>query len=473
MQSSGQAPVLHIALVAAIGLVLVAPLVWRFVRRCFDPFEPFVFFVVAYGVMFVVRPSAMMVTGDLVFEGPRGSLDISGTFAPMLGLALVGAIAFVVGYLLPVGKDLASRLPAAPDPRSFRSVLVLAAATAVLGAISFAAILLAADGSRTIPLLFRGRTPELGEAVRNTSLYASAASRMLVPAGVTLVALVLWRRTPVTIVAAGLGAAVVLLRAVPVGSRSLLLPFVGGCLVLWYLHRRTRPSLPSLLALAVLALVASAFLSDLRGRATRDEGVAETAANLVSEPSRVVAPLTEGPDSQMAPALAAALDVIPERRSFTYGETIFGDLFVRPVPRALWSGKPLAPREELTSLIWPVEYQRGTINPEFSALLYFYWDFWFLGAFIGFTLYGLLARLLYEWFLLNRYTLMVQIVFALLVWFIVSAVRDSPVDLFVALVFTVLPVWIIFWTAARLKRTEELHGNTPDSPSIRWLDSSP
>src|SRR5213593_758658 len=90
------------------GGVLVAPIGRRLLRRRLDPFEPIVLFAVAYGVMFVVRPAAMIATHHLSYDGPRTSTDVSATFSKMLVLALVGAVAFVAAYETPIGRRFAS-----------------------------------------------------------------------------------------------------------------------------------------------------------------------------------------------------------------------------------------------------------------------------------------------------------------------------------------------------------------------------
>ena len=87
-------------------------------RRCerrFDPFEPIVIFALAYGVMFVARPAAMLVTGDLSYCG----VDIRSTIPRMLVLALTGGVAFVCGYELRAAVLLAACAAASSrDPTS-------------------------------------------------------------------------------------------------------------------------------------------------------------------------------------------------------------------------------------------------------------------------------------------------------------------------------------------------------------------
>ena len=99
---------LRICLLSAMGGVLVAPIGLRLLRRRFDPFEPIVLFGIAYGVMFVVRPAAMIASHHLAYDGPRTSTDVSATFTKMLVLALLGGVAFVAAYEAPLGGRLAS-----------------------------------------------------------------------------------------------------------------------------------------------------------------------------------------------------------------------------------------------------------------------------------------------------------------------------------------------------------------------------
>jgi hypothetical protein len=435
-------------LIGGIGLVLVIPVTLRIAARRFDPFEPIVLFALAYGIMFVVRPAAMLVTDSLAHDGPRQTLDISGTFTEMLVVALVGGVAFVFGYALPAGERLA-RAHRGPRPRLDVGRLVVAALlTALAALLAFGIFLATSDGLETLRTIVQGGAgSELGEAM-SASMYLWFAFFLLVPATLVLLAIAFERRHIPLIAVSVCLAALFLARSVPLGSRIALLPFLGGLFVLVYLRRSARPSGWTLVALAVVALVASTFLSDLRGRDTRGETVAETAVRAAT-PSRVADSVLTGPDSEMAPTLAAALAVIPEKLPHTYGRTVFGDLLVRPVPRPLWEDKPLIPRHRLVATVWPVEYANGTMNPEFSALLYFYWDLGVVGVFLGLAAYGIIARYLYAYFLRNHEHLYVQVLFSISLWFLVIGLRDSPVDTLVWAAFMVAPIWMIFRIARR------------------------
>lgn len=431
----------QVGLVVAIAVVLGAAIAVRVLRRQFDIFEPITLFVLAYGVMFVARPAAMLIGHHLAYDGPNGSTDVSHTFLKMLVLALLGAVGFVAAYETGVGRRLASRWRGLGDLATKR-MMIAAVAIGAAGVASFVTFLISSSGSSGLSLIFRGRTAEFWREVRGTTFYVYDAVFLLVPATLVLFALGLERRRKPLLIAAVAFGGIYLLWTVPLGDRIALLPFLGGGFVFWYLKRGARPSAVTLVSLAIVALFASAFLSDLRGRSTRHENVAQTIIRAI-DPSRVAAPLYSGPDSEMAPAFAAALTQIPSKLHYTYGLTILGNLVSRPIPRALWSSKPELPRDRLDAALWPVATRRGGINPEFSVLLYLFWDFGFTGVIVGMSVFGIGARCLYEYLRVHADSLAVQVVYALALWFVVIGLRNDPVDTFIQFAFVVLPVWLV------------------------------
>jgi hypothetical protein len=71
-----------------------------------------------------------------------------------------------------------------------------------------------------------------------------------------------------------------------------------------------------------------------------------------------------------------------------------------------------------------------------------------LGVAVGLLLYGVGARLLYEYFLRHRSSLAVQVLYSIALWFVVIGLRNSPVDTVVQAIFIVFPAWLILRIAA-------------------------
>src|SRR5205823_1280307 len=249
--------------------------------------EPIVIFTAAYGVMFVVRPLDMISRGDFVFQAPLSVLDVRSTFTRMLVVALLGALGFVVGYLSPAGARLAAKTKrtGAPD---------LAVASYATGAVALVAIaslglfLVRTGGLNGLSLLFRGRTDRLTSDMGALSFYPWTATLMLVPASLVLLAIASRTRQKLLMLGFVVLTVLILLRALPIGDRVPLLVFAGGAIVFSYVRRSARPRVVVVLALACASLVASTFLSDLRGRQTRDQSAARTAINIAENPTRIV-----------------------------------------------------------------------------------------------------------------------------------------------------------------------------------------
>lgn len=320
-------------------------------------------------------------------------------------------------------------------------------AAAFVGGIAvaaFAVVIIDAGGAKAVDLLVRGRTPELTRALAEVSFYPWSLTLMLIPASLAFLALALEQRSLRAAAAFTLLAGVILLRAVPVGDRAVLLTFVGAVIVFAYLRTSRRPQPLVVVVAALCALTVSATLSDLRGRSTRNQSTAEAIRDLARHPTKVTSYVVSGPDSEMAVALAASMQVIPRKLGYTYGATTAGDLVRRPIPHVLWPGKGEEPRQRLIGTIWPAEHRRKSLSPEFSILLYPFWDFGYAGVAVALAAFGICARWLREIVEDRPGDLLVELLLAMSLWLIVGAVRNNPVDTLVTVIFTLLPLFVIF-----------------------------
>jgi hypothetical protein len=424
-------------LVIGLGGVLLLPIVWRIALHRFDPFEPIVLFSLAWGAMFVVRPAVMLVNGDLTYF----RLDISATLPRALLLALIGSVVFVGAYELRTGHALVGRLP---RPRQIELGLGLASAIVMI-VLAFVALIAFFKGFSDFDLLLGGRSERLGRILHDSSTYLWYGSTLVIPAALLSLALALRNRRPIVALVGAAAAGLAFFRMVPSGSRIFLLPLLGGAFVYLYVRRDRRPAVPMLFVVCVGAVVASYALLLYRYPDTRS-GVGSGVQSLLEHPDRAFGPILHGADAEMAPALAGALRVVPHKLHYRYGGAVLGDLVVRPIPRQLWKGKPEPPSQEVVAAAWP-RAARYSFDPSFSPLLFFYWDFWIVGVIVGMAIFGIAARMLYEWFLRFRHDLAAQLVFAVGVWFVVIGARNDPVDTIVLATFLVLPLAIVNWLA--------------------------
>jgi len=436
-----------VLLACGVGVAVALPLAWRAARHRLDPFEPVVIFALAWGVMFAVRPIAIAIRNDESFYG----VDVRPQLDEAVLLGLLGAVAFLAGYELRLGERLARLLPA-PAERGTPSGAI--AGACVLGAVGIAALaifLLSADGWSAVETFARGRSEALNELLRDSPDYFWWLSVLVVPAGLLAFATAYATRRPTAIVAAVVLNVLALLRTVPLGNRLYLLVLVGGMIVFPYLHARRRPGIVACVIGLAVALVASFAVLQFRTPDTRPVFVS-VVDGLVSRPYDVLRPLIDGPDAEMAPALAGGLTVIPSELGYRYGAATIGDLVLRPIPRQFWHGKPEPIDVAVTARVWPVARATGDFQPTYTPLLSFYWDLGLLGVALGMAVYGILARAAFEYLLRAQDAFIVQLLYAAWLWTFVFALRADPTLAFSELVIVLGPLVAVAAIGARSLR---------------------
>jgi hypothetical protein len=435
-------------LIVGVGVILALPLALRVHARRFDPFEPIVIFALAWGVMFVVRPAAILIRGDTDFY----KVDIGPMLDRAVLLGLLAAVAFVLGYEARLGSRVAERLRVPGDVFDSSAVLLGAFITAALGLLALALVLLPADGLHGIHIFLAGRSTELNNLIEHSTSYLWYGSLLVIPAALAAFAVAISERTVVGVASAVVLTAVALLRTVPTGNRIFILVLLGGMLVFVFLHLRRRPGVAALSVALAFALVLSYGFLTFRDPETRT-GPGAIAEGIVRTPGNVLGPLVKGPDAEMAPALAGALLAVPSKLGYRFGAVTVGDFFLRPIPRDLWPGKPQTPWLEVTGRVWPSARTTGDFEPAFTPVFSFYWDFGLFGVFVGMALIGLGARAAYEY--LNRHpaNLVVQVLFASALCFFVVVLRHDPVSVTVWGIVIFVPIVAIFSAAGKRVRS--------------------
>ena len=445
-----------------VAIVVVLPIAWRVWQRRFDPFEPIVVFALAWGVMFVVRPIATRCT-----RRPRSSTasNIGSTLDEAVLLGLVGGVGFVVGYETSVGRRIAAR--AATPATAVRSDVALVGALVVgaAGLVAFALVLLPGGGLDAVGTFFDGRSSELNKIIEGSSSYLWYGSLVVVPAALIAVAVALSDRRASGVAIAAVLVGLALARTIPTGNRVFLIVLVGGTVVFAYLRLQRRPGVAALLAGLCLALFVSSAALTFRYPDTRDS-VGSVLRSIGSRPSAALEPLYEGPDAEMAPALAGALIVIPERLPHRFGGATIGDLVIRPIPRQLWPEKPVTPGQEVTAEVWPVAVETGNFDPAFTPMLAFYWDFAVFGVVVGMAAIGALARFLREYLAAHERAFGAQLLFAAGLWFLVVALRHDT---------TLVTVWglILFGPLLVVLRVARVGGEGAAAPTPLESRSQP
>jgi hypothetical protein len=436
------------SLLVGIGLLLTAAVVWRVRQRRFDIFEPLSVFIIAWTVLFWLRPIAMLLVHYFTLYG----YDITAGFDPMLVMALVGGIGFVVGYFLPFVPKVAKRLPAVPELTTGSAFIRYCLALAFLSLVLFGLFLVQSGGLRLLRSLLGGRQSGQLETYAKSTAYFYDGIFLAFPAGLLLIAYGA-RNKQRGISALGVAALLIPLIAVgPTGVRSWLITLFGAVFILFYLWRLKRPSGWQLAGLCLVGIFSISLIGIIRNASSRQQvGTVGIVGIFVQRPLLAPAALILGPDTEMASLLALEAEVVPSKIPFQYGAAT-GEVLVHPIPRVLWHGKPYPGDEVLTHKLFTDPSIRSAPR-QYSPMADYYLDFSYPGVLAGMLLLGILARVHYEYFCRHLARTSMQVFYAATLPFWLVLLRGSIADTAGRLLFVLPPLLLVLYLAQRKRST--------------------
>lgn len=440
-------------LAGATLVVLLAPILYRVVLGRFDLFEPITLFAAMYALIFVVRPAYMLAESENTFVIGLESVNYSNYVTEMQVAALIGAVGFVFGYEFLRIRSISRKGTKTRDPniRTLSSGGVILLFLGLLSTILYWGKLPGGYGA-----IFAGRSDAFYETTTQISSYLIYAPNLLIPGAMLM--LIVWLKTrrlwPLLLSVAGI--CLVLAVRLPIGSRLTLLPLLLGLIVFYYLYRGRRPGGAAVATGIILIAVLWSLVLQSRYQdpGTGQDSYGASISTIITDPVKVLDPVLKGQDLAMAPGLASAMGVIPEKVPFQYGTGLVGDIATRGIPRQFWANKPLPAREKVINELWPKGYAFSIANPEFSVLFHFYVDGSFIGILLGLSLYGFAFRALRDFTFRGPRDPIVLLIYALLMCNIPMLLRDSPTDSLMRLGFSVAPLVLVAWLATRSSRSQ-------------------
>jgi oligosaccharide repeat unit polymerase len=424
------------AAIAFLGVLTLAPIVFKLARHSLDVFEPLVTVGVSLAVMFVVRPSADLLLGITNHIG----YDVMATFDQALLVAIVGVSGFQIGYALSTGRALA-RVTAAPSVNLRAQYAIRFALTlAFVGYALYAVFIAQTGGISTLTSLLSGRGSGPNQLYVGSTGYLYDALLLTAPAALILLGLALRYQRPTLALLAIVVAGPQLVLATATGVRTDLLIFLGGGLLLLYLARQRRPSFSAALIALIIFTVGISFLREFRtaGSAFRDQGLSGL-LTVAANPNDQLILTFGGSDNEMFDSLANELLVVPAVLPFAPGSTV-GDLFIRAVPRPLWPAKPLERNDAVVAALWPANYAAQRASPAFSVVGPLYADSGYLGVFVGMVLFGLFAKAVWAYFLNHQHRLTAQLIYASTLPLMVVFLRGTLPDTLSYVLFVIAPL---------------------------------
>jgi hypothetical protein len=426
-----------VALTVAMAFVSLTPIVIRAVQGKWDPFEPITILAVCIFVLFVIRPTAELLNepGDYVAfdRDPR-----SGYSGAMV-IALVGAFGMYLGYFISTGRLISERVRTLPErwdtQRSIRFTIYLLLFAGLMTAVFAVAI----GGPGALFRFYLGRTATDFQQYLQSAAYFALSPYMAIPA--MLILYMAWRRerTPLrTLLFFG----IVLLVAfvtIPRGDRTYVIAWVMPLLILPYLRKDRRPSLLTLGAVLGVAIIALNVLIALRHVDRRDTlGVETTITDSLTHPTRELEEFVTGIDIAEFTVMelqyrATADGDLP----FAPGATALS-VIAGPIPGKIIGDKPEPGAKVATDYLFPVNQRNAIFTNSLFGDLYADWGL--PTVFLYTFLFGVAVRFLWEYFLRNRHSEGMQIIFAATLPLFIILMRDNFSLTFGRALFLIFPL---------------------------------
>lgn len=441
-------PSVDAALIAAIALVCTVPILNRMINGRFDIFEPIVVANLALVVMYVGRPAAMLAgSSQHWFKG----YDITTHVREALVLALVGALALQVGYASGWARRTAARLPAARGRWEAASVLAFSGGLVALALLLFGVFLFQSGGISVLANLVNGRSAGQDTLFRNSSAYLYAAPALFWPASLLLFAVGFAERRRNLV---RLGFVLMIPLAVFAGgrgSRITLLPLLLAPAVCFYLSRGRRPGILSLLLAGYLVFtIGIAYFRDTRTQGVRVDHVAEL-QRVVTNPTYESEQLfSHGVDNDMFESLAAVTIVVPERLKVSPLGFIYRTL-AKPIPSAIWSGKPVSTEEQITQTLYPQEQGRASSSAGVIGTFFVAGEL--PGVLLGMLFVGWALRLPWEYWRRFPTDSSAQLFLAAFLMFIPILLRGGVGDTLARALFAIAPLLLAVRICGKRLRT--------------------
>jgi oligosaccharide repeat unit polymerase len=399
-----------VPLAIAVGLVLAAE---AMVIRRHDVFEPMHLLSLCFAVLYIAHPMAIAARGTLDAYGQLG-LDARPLLPRAIMLADLGFGSMVLGYVLTGRSGTTPRPARSWDGERLRRYRRRVGVVALLLSTAF----LVSQGG-DIAILHAGRTVAATKAFQQSSGYLYSAPLLFLPVGLS----VLYRTTRWASWRGALGLFLVGLSQASTfgtGSRSYFLPAASSTLLVWFLARGRRPRAVILALLLFGALTVGITLPrEARVVANQRVGAQVSTFDLAGG----FREFASGQDTAMVDSFSLELDAVPREVPYQYGASYVGAL-ARPVPRAVWRGKPGSGDELLNRQLFP-SFASRRIGFAFGFFGEPYLNFGVLGVVLVSLLSGIALRRLYNYLRSRPRDELAVLVFALSWPFVFVYMRGS------------------------------------------------
>jgi oligosaccharide repeat unit polymerase len=235
-----------------------------------------------------------------------------------------------------------------------------------------------------------------------------------------------------------------ILATITLGFRYMLIIIFGAPLIYYYLKNKKRPKNKQIVIFVILAFLVVGAVGGGRTGFRTGGAIDNKIFSFQSMYNEFMI------NNDIYHPFYGMIYNIPARHDYFYGSS-FAYVFIAPIPRAIWPGKPQPPVKEILyySLYSYKAIASGRAFPNIGEL---YANFGMLGIILGMYLFGAIQKLLYRYYKINQENIYVLIAYSITWPFILQYVsRGYFVQIFTAFVFIFFPLGVVYIFNKRCK----------------------
>lgn len=387
-------------------------------KRALDPFSPLLIFSFFYLLLFGFRSLDLLTFRQSVIQ------DDQRYYIYALVYAILGLHFFYIGYFSKLGTLLFKNIKPVPKKWSNARFKIMLISYTLLSLFSFIIILKLSGGTS---YYFRNIRDAMVSITAGKTIFFMLVLLIKIPLLIWFCSLVDRRRFSFSfLLYAGLAAFLL----ISLGERGHFISLLVSMMVCYnYLNKKVR--LVSIFSVLLVLLSFLVILGQYRDFTERNYRIKKAGFNV-----RIGIAATYNYFIGHFDQLRHVKDVIkhvPDNLDFQYGKT-FANLLVKPIPSAIWEGKPRGAGKIITESLYP-KAQSLNVRIAPSLLGELYLNFHLAGVIAGMFLFGVFCKALYSLLIRSYESKNMVLLYAFSLPFVLSELRGD---------FSVVTSFLIF-----------------------------
>lgn len=423
------------------AIVATTPFLTAWIRKKFDVFEPVYLWVAIYCFLYLLNPFVQITNGEAFSTGSK-------YLNSALLIAILGLICFYAGYYLDIAQKIATKIPVIKSKISSKKLFYAAWSLIVIGFLGFSYYIHISGEWMNFWRLPHGQ----GGAASQTTAYLYQLPELMIIGFILIYEILIHKiiiekksvRTAniINLVMASLGG--VGIYTVLMGSRAYFSWIIIALVVIYFLKKKSRPRLKTIVVLIALLFLLLSVIPLYRGNLYIGSSFSKITDN-ISFKQIIAFPFNSLNEFN---SYLAEVSLVPNWVPYDYFSVYFKTI-VHPIPRSIWPEKPTLLNPNWDNFLSKSGMIKGSAE---SLLGDFYAQMGIWGVIIGTFFSGILWKIFYEYYKGASENRSVILIYAIVIPNIFTYLAQSALIGFLKWLPYMVPITIIALILSRKKQ---------------------